>query len=106
MYIIVGARQAKPEHREALIKGFIEQARNCVDKEPGCVAFNVIQDTSDINRVWLYEVFKDEAAFKAHTQMEHTRKFHEISDPWREPPPVNAVCQNIWPGDGEWPSSK
>jgi quinol monooxygenase YgiN len=26
----------------------------------------VIQDANDANRIWLYEVYKDEAAFQAH----------------------------------------
>jgi autoinducer 2-degrading protein len=34
--------------------------------EPGCLRFDVIQDANDANRIWFYEVYKDEAAFQAH----------------------------------------
>jgi (4S)-4-hydroxy-5-phosphonooxypentane-2,3-dione isomerase len=53
-----------------------------VRDEPGCVRFDVIQDNSDPNRFYFYEVYKDEAAFKAHQQTPHYPR-------WRE---AAAVC--------------
>ena len=104
MFIALSARQAKPEHREELIAGFVDQARNSEKNEPGCVSFHVIQDKADPNRIWLYEVFQDEAAFRAHTQMPHTKEFQEKSKDWREEPPTGAALGsfNLWPPDSEW----
>ena len=61
----------------------IENARGTVNDEPGCMRFDVIQDASDGNSIWLYEVYRDEEAFQAHTQGPHI-KFREASADWRE----------------------
>ena len=39
--------------------------------EEGCVRFNVLQDTSDENLYYFYEVYKDEAARAAHRAAPH-----------------------------------
>ena len=35
---------------------------------------DVIQDANHMDRVWLYEVYKDKAAFDAHVQTPHFKK--------------------------------
>ena len=68
MYIIVAPIQIKNGFKEQYLNGMIENARGAVNDEPGCLRFDVIQDASDGNRIWLYEVYRDEAAFQAHTR--------------------------------------
>ena len=53
----------------------LENAQRSVNDEPGCLKFDVVQDANDEDRIWLYEVYKDEAAFQAHTQTPHFIKF-------------------------------
>ena len=36
-------------------------AKGSVNNEPGCLRFDVIQEGADPNRIWLYEVYVDEA---------------------------------------------
>ncbi len=43
-------------------------------KEPGCRQFDVLFLHSDPHHVFLYEVYDDEAAFKAHRASEHFKK--------------------------------
>jgi quinol monooxygenase YgiN len=43
----------------------------------------VLQDTSDPQIVCLYEVFRDEAAFREHLTYDHYKKWMEISKDWR-----------------------
>ncbi len=67
--------------------------------------FDVIQDASDGNRIWLYEVYRDEEAFQAHTQSPHFIKFREASADWREQAGLQGAgrgASNIWPPDNEW----
>lgn len=42
--------------------------------EPGCRQFDVLFLHSDPHHVFLYEVYDDEAAFKAHRATEHFKK--------------------------------
>lgn len=39
--------------------------------EPGNLRFDVLRDAADPDRFYLYEVYRDEAAFKAHQQTPH-----------------------------------
>ena len=60
---------------------------------------------NDINRVWVYEVYKDEDAFKAHQQSPHYLKFRGMADEWRAETSAQGAgrgCTNIWPPDNEW----
>ena len=53
----------------------MENASGAVHDEFGCLRFDVIQDANDKNRIWVYEVYKDEAAFFAYTHAPHYLKF-------------------------------
>ena len=44
----------------------IESAEMAMKNEPGCMQFDVVQDNANPNRVMLFEVYKDEAAFQFH----------------------------------------
>ena len=105
MYIIVAAIQIKDGFKEQFINGIIENASGAVKDEPGCLRFDVIQDANDDNKIWLYEVYNDEAAFQAHTQAPHYLKFRDASADWREQgglPGAGRGASNIWPPDNKW----
>ena len=105
MYIIIAPIQIKEEFKERFISGISENASGAVKNEPGCRRFDVIQDANDVNRIWVYEVHKDEAAFQAHTQAPHYLKFREASTGWREEGGLQGAgrgASNIWPPDDQW----
>ena len=105
MYVIIAPIQIKEGFKEQYINGMIENARGAVNDEPGCLRFDVIQDASDGNRIWLYEGYRDEAAFQAHTQAPHFIKFRDASADWREQGGLQGAgrgASNIWPLDNEW----
>jgi len=62
MYVIIAPIQVQEGHKGAFLEAVVEDARSSVNHEPGCLRFDVIQDANDPNRIWLYEVYKDEAA--------------------------------------------
>ena len=105
MYIIIAPIQIKHGYKDQFIKEITEDARGSLNNEPGCQRFDVIQDASDTNRIWLYEVYKDEAASDAHTQTPHYIKFRDTTAGWREqdgPQGAGDGSSNIWPLDNEW----
>jgi len=103
MYVILAPIQIKPEHREEFIKAMLLDARGSVENEPGCVRFDVIQDEQDLNRIYLYEVYEDRAAFEAHLTMPHLIKWRETVRDWFvEPRPPVGRGTNIYPSDDEW----
>jgi quinol monooxygenase YgiN len=105
MYIVNVPIQIKEGFKEQFVAGIKENASHAQNDEPGCLLFNVIQDASDSDRVWVYEVYKDEDAFKAHQQTSHYLKFRGMSDEWRAETSSEGAgrgCTNIWPPDHEW----
>ena len=105
MYIVNVPIQIKEGFKEQFVTGIKENASHAQNDEPGCLRFNVIQDANDINRIWVYEVYKDEEAFKAHQQSPHYLKFRGMADEWRTDTSAHGAgrgCTNIWPPDNEW----
>ena len=104
MYVIIAPIQVKPGCKEQFMEAIIEDAKGSVNDEPGCRRFDVIQDAGDENRIWLYEVYDDEAAFQAHTQAPHFIKFRDATADIRVEGIQGAArgSSNVWPTDGEW----
>lgn len=104
MYVIIAPIQIKEGYKDQFIEAMLGDARGSVNDEPGCLRFDVIQDAGDPNRIWLYEVYKDEAAFQAHQQMPHYTKWRDTVKDWRVEGIQGATrgSHNIWPPDEEW----
>ena len=65
-------QQHEREFRETVLK----QARNSLTLEADCHRFDVSIDPQDDSRVFLYELYSDEAAYQAHRKTPH---YHEFS---------------------------
>ena len=67
------------EIKDGMLNDFLPlvqaNARNCVEKEPGCSQFDVLQVKDQPDHVTLYEVYDDAAAFEAHRTMPHVVEF-------------------------------
>ena len=59
---------------------------------------------NDPNRVWVYEVYVDEAGFQAHTTAPPYIRWRAPAKDWRDEAPVGAGLGGftIWPPDEEW----
>ena len=104
MYVIIAPIQVKEGHIDEFIEAIIEDAKGSVNDELGCLRLDVIQDAADPNRIWPYEVYRDEAAFQAHTEAPHFIKFRDATQDIREEGIQGAArgSSNIWPSDSEW----
>jgi len=72
---------AKPENRDAFRAAMLENAHASRTREPGCRQFDVCE-TPDGSEIFLYEIYDDEAAFKAHLATDHYKKFNAQVTPW------------------------
>lgn len=104
MYVIIAPVQIKPGSRDEFIEAIVGDAIGSVNHEPGCRRFDVIQDADDENRVWLYEIYDDEAAFKAHLETPHFIKFRDATADIIVDGLQGAALgsTNIWPTDEDW----
>jgi len=72
--IIVDFR-LKPGTRSEFRKLIDANARASATQEPGCRRFDVLEPAGDVDRIMLYEIYADSAAFDAHKRSEHYARF-------------------------------
>ena len=103
MYVILIPVQIKPGFRERFIELLGGNALAAPREEPGCIRFDVIQDASDRDRVWFYEVYTDEEAFKAHQRSPHFLAWRPYMREMAETGTGAGVgTHNIYPPDEEF----
>jgi quinol monooxygenase YgiN len=102
MKVLLVTIQIKPEYRDHFIEEMLGDARGSVEDEPGCLRFDVIQDESDTNKIYLYEVYRDEAAFQSHTQAPHFIKWRDAVKDWFAAPTTVGRGNSIFPPDERW----
>ena len=52
-----------------------QHARRCLEREPGCLQFDITQDPADPEQWLFYERYRDEAALDAHRKTDYLAKF-------------------------------
>jgi autoinducer 2-degrading protein len=55
-----------PERRQELLDALLEHGLACVGREPGTLRFDVLEDETDPNVLYLYEAYPDDEAFQRH----------------------------------------
>ncbi|WP_017572204.1 putative quinol monooxygenase [Nocardiopsis halotolerans] len=68
---LVISLRTRPGHRDAFLTGISRNASAAVREEPGCLRFDVVADGTDPDVFWVYEVFADEDALRAHRRTPH-----------------------------------
>lgn len=71
MYCIVVKNEVKPGSRDAYLAAMLPNAKASVEKEPGCISFDVLEAREEENTFYLYELYTDTAALQAHKATEH-----------------------------------
>jgi autoinducer 2-degrading protein len=74
MYVNAVDLDIVPAEREKYLAAITENGAAAA-KEPGCRRFDILNLASDPNHFFLYEVYESEAAFKAHRETEHFKKY-------------------------------
>ncbi len=63
-----------PSERDKFLEAIAEDAGATI-KEPGCLQFDVLMQANDPYHLFLYEVYESEAAFRAHRETDHFKKY-------------------------------
>ncbi len=71
-------------------------------REPGVVRFDVLSDRSDPTHVVLVEVYRDEAAARAHKDTAHYATWREAVAPMMAVPRSRVELVNVSPDDAGW----
>jgi quinol monooxygenase YgiN len=74
-FVVIAEFEVKPDRLERFLELARTDASQSVANEPGCHQFDVTLDREQPNRVVLYEVYADAAAFDAHVETPHLKAF-------------------------------
>ena len=78
-FVIMVDFRLKPGAKSAFRRLIDDNARDSCRDEPGCQRFDVLETEGDGNRIVLYEIYDDRAAFQAHLKTGHFARFNEAS---------------------------
>jgi quinol monooxygenase YgiN len=70
--VVTAFWEARPGEVDALV-GIIRKFLPQAQAEPGVLAFQIHQSTTEPTKFFFYEVFRDEAAFAEHSRSAHFR---------------------------------
>lgn len=71
---------------EAAVEAALREVVGASRQEAGCISIHAFRSRRNASLFHIYSQWKDEAAFKIHGEMAHTRRFLEIVDPLLDPP--------------------
>ena len=98
MHILHVHLHVKPERIEDFERATIENANHSV-QEPGCVRFDVVQQSDDPTRFALIEIYRDAESHAAHRETPHYAAWvDKVTDMLAEPR-TRVVYRNVYPRD-------
>ena len=74
-FVLVVHVEIKPNAVDKFMPLLLENAKAARETEPGCRQFDIVVDPKDPTKVVFYEVYDSEAAFQAHQQTPHFKKY-------------------------------
>lgn len=87
----------KPELRQRFLEVIEDDATASVRDEPGCLRFEVLQDASDPETYYFFEVYRDEAAIQAHRETPHFARWNAASQELLQRPAQRLVTSPVFP---------
>jgi len=82
VYVVTVQFGIDPAHYPAFMRAMVANAGESRQREPGCVAFDVCEDPAQPGQVFLYEIYRDAAAFEQHKREAHFLEFDKAVKPW------------------------
>ena len=107
MHAVFVTIKIKDGFREQFMEASLGDSQGSVRDEPGCFRFDILEDKTDPNKFYLYEIYENEDAhMTAHRNAPHYKKWRETVDPWFDGD-IQAVPMNtVFPSDGGWKQQK
>ena len=100
MLALLVSLKVKPDQRDRFIAVAEDDSICSVrDEGGGCLRFDVLQDQADENHFFFYEVYRDDAALQAHTQMPHFARWAAARDQVLAEPAGRTTCTVLSPKD-------
>ena len=80
MFVVLVKVQVKPELLDEFRTASLQNAALSVERDPGCVRFDVLQQQDDPTRWCFYEVYDKEQSWLDHRKSAHFLAFMEVGN--------------------------
>ena len=67
--------------RDAFLSRVLEHRDNVLANEPGCLRFDVTASVEEEDKVFLYEVYSDDAALETHVNTDYMKRYLDDTAP-------------------------
>ncbi|MCB9554750.1 MAG: antibiotic biosynthesis monooxygenase [Deltaproteobacteria bacterium] len=101
MYVVCVTIQVKAGTEDAFVEATRHNHQGTI-AEPGALRFDVLRSAEDPQRFFLYEVYRDEAAFLEHKQTAHYATWRDTVEPWMAVPRQGLKYHSIFPADADF----
>lgn len=81
-FVVTVTFEIPAPQRQAFMQAMLDNAAQSLQREPGCLQFDVCTDPADAGSVFLYEVYTDRAAFDEHLRSAHFLAFDALTRAW------------------------
>lgn len=81
-YVVTVEFKVSASHVSAFMQRMLENARESMRIEPGCLQFDVCRGPARPEQIFLYEVYVDRQAFEAHLASPHFKAFERATVEW------------------------
>lgn len=82
LFVVTVQFSVDPRHLADFMREMVANARESRQRETGCLAFDVCEDSSRPGQIFLYEIYQDAAAFEQHKREAHFLAFDRTVAPW------------------------
>ena len=82
MFVVTVTFVVSEQRQSDFLEAVRKQAANSLALETACSRFDVALDPDRPERVFLYELYRDRAAFDAHLASAHFKAFDALVAPW------------------------
>jgi autoinducer 2-degrading protein len=89
----------KPEQQARFLEAVEDDSTCSVRDEPGCLRFDVLQDSSDPYQYYFYEIYRDEQALAEHQQTAHYARWAAAREACIAEPPTRVRASVVLPTD-------
>jgi quinol monooxygenase YgiN len=79
-YVRLAELEIDPAQMEGFNAAIREEVKTSVRVEPDVLALYAVAEKDHPNRVRVFEMYTDEAAYQKHLQTPHFRKFRDVTD--------------------------
>ncbi len=84
MITVLARFQVIPGKENVALPALHSMAAAVEAEEPGCLMYHVTRSLTNVDEIYVYEIYQDDAALRTHSETLHMRTFRAAMDNWAD----------------------